>query len=99
MESRERYSGLKYINGQAVEVPLAGGRVYFYEPDSDIPKDTFADKMHITRNTRPVILDGQGEATIYRDGEYRVVVIDQSGKVIRVSPRPPVRDFVEPIGG
>lgn len=97
MGPKERYSTREYSSGQAVEVPLSGGRVYFYEPDSNTPKDTYSDRTHTIKNTHPVVLDSMGEATIYRDGDYRTVVTDQNGKIIRVYG--PILHFVEPIGG
>ena len=60
--------------------PLAGGKVYFYEPGGSFstPKDTYSDYAGITANANPVILDAYGEATIRLSGLYDVKVLDSS---------------------
>ncbi|MBW5285937.1 hypothetical protein [Burkholderia gladioli] len=58
--------------------PLVGGKVYFYEPNTETFKDTFTDSSLTTPNPNPVILDGKGQATIWGSGTYRQVVFDNS---------------------
>lgn len=65
-------------NGQ----PLAGGRVYFYVPNTTTPKDTWQDSGETTLNSNPVILDGSGRAIIYGAGTYRQIVQDLNGNTI-----------------
>lgn len=65
-------------NGQ----PLAGGRVYFYIPNTSTPKDTYQNAAQTVLNSNPVILDGSGRAVIYGSGTYREVVQDLNGNTI-----------------
>ena len=63
-------------------VPLSGCKVYTYEPNSDIPKTTWIDTDKTVENTNPILLDAAGEADIFLDGLYRVVVKDRFGFVV-----------------
>jgi microcystin-dependent protein len=63
-------------------VPLAGGSVYFYIPNTTTPKDTYQDADGTVLNTNPVVLDSSGEAIIYGTGSYRQVVTDAGGNTI-----------------
>jgi hypothetical protein len=58
--------------------PLAGGRVFFYAPNTNTPKDTWQDAAQTILNTNPIILDARGEASIYGSGSYRQVLKDAS---------------------
>ena len=63
-------------------IPLSGCKVYTYEPNSDIPKTTWLDIDKTTENTNPILLDAAGEAGIFLDGLYRIVVKDRFGFVV-----------------
>lgn len=63
-------------------IPLSGCKVYTYEPGSDIPKTTWLDIDKTAENTNPILLDAAGEADIYLDGLYRIVVKDRFGFVV-----------------
>lgn len=63
-------------------VPLAGGQVFFYVPNSSTPKNTWKDSGSTILNTNPIILDGAGRAIIYGTGAYRQVVQDANGNTI-----------------
>lgn len=63
-------------------IPLSGCKVYTYEPSSDIPKTTWIDIDKTVENTNPILLDAAGEADIYLDGLYRIVVRDRFGFVV-----------------
>ncbi|MGV0879430.1 hypothetical protein V6767_20045 [Martelella sp. FLE1502] len=65
-------------NGQ----PLAGGKVYFYIPNTTTPKDTWQDQEQTILNTNPVELDSAGRAIIFGSGSYRQIVKDVFGNVI-----------------
>lgn len=53
---------------------LAGGKVYTYEAGTTTNKTTWTDAAKTTPATNPIILDSQGTATIYADGNYKFVV-------------------------
>lgn len=63
-------------------LPLSGGKVYTYEPGTDIHKKTWRDIDKSVENTNPIQLDAAGEADIYGVGFYRVVVKDFFGLTI-----------------
>jgi len=58
--------------------PLAGGKVYFYEPGTSTAKDTYTDSTLGTANANPVVLDAYGRAPIWLSGSYKVVVKDST---------------------
>lgn len=60
--------------------PLSGGKIYTYEPNSTTPKTTYKDLAATTPNTNPILLDVAGEADIYFDGQYRVIVESWRGE-------------------
>jgi hypothetical protein len=62
--------------------PLAGGSVYFYIPNTSTFKNTWQDAGETILNTNPVVLDSNGQAIIYGDGQYRQVVYDVHGNLI-----------------
>lgn len=62
--------------------PLRGGRVYTYEVNSLTPKNTYIDSKLTIKNTNPVLLDYRGEAEIFLDGLYRIIVKDWKGNLI-----------------
>lgn len=57
-------------------VPLSGGSVYFYIPNTTTFKATYQDSAQTILNTNPVILDANGQALIWGTGVYRQVVYD-----------------------
>lgn len=74
-------SGILLQNGKQSFVdanghPLAGGRVFFYAPNTSTPKDTWQNAAQTILNTNPIILDARGEASIYGSGSYRQVLKD-----------------------
>ncbi|RTL63969.1 MAG: hypothetical protein EKK41_22295 [Hyphomicrobiales bacterium] len=66
----------------ALGVPLAGGSVYFYMPNTTTLKDTYQDANQTVANSNPVILDSAGRAIIFGSGAYRQVVYDALGNLI-----------------
>lgn len=62
--------------------PCANGFVYFYIPTTTTPKDTWQDPDKNALNTNPVLLDGNGRATIYGYGRYRQLLRDSAMNVI-----------------
>ena len=63
-------------------IPLSGCKVYTYEPNSNIPKATWIDVNKTVENTNPILLDAAGEADIFLDGLYQIVVKDRFGFVV-----------------
>ncbi|WP_124749249.1 hypothetical protein [Burkholderia stagnalis] len=62
--------------------PLVGGKVFYYQPNTEIFKDTYTDLAATIVNQNPVTLDGRGEARIVGVGTYRQVVKDRYGNLI-----------------
>jgi len=56
--------------------PLAGGKIYTYEAGTTTNKATYTDADATTLATNPIILDGQGKATIFASGEYKFKIDD-----------------------
>ena len=66
----------------SVGLPLAGGKVYTYDAGTSTPRQTFQDAAGTTPNAHPVILDARGEATIFWNGTYKVILKDASDVTI-----------------
>lgn len=56
--------------------PLSGGKVYTYESGTTTPKTTYTDSGEGTPNDNPVILNARGEADIWLNGSYTIVLKD-----------------------
>lgn len=56
--------------------PLSGGLLYTYDAGTLNPKATYKDLAGTIPNTNPIVLDARGEATVYGDGNYRMVLKD-----------------------
>lgn len=54
--------------------PLSGGLVFTYEPGTSTKKTTYSDSALTTPNANPVVLDSRGEAAIFGDGNFKIVV-------------------------
>lgn len=59
-------------------VPLAGGFVYMYQPNTTICKTTWQDSSQTNPNTCPIVLDASGSAVIYGSGCYTQEVRDST---------------------
>ena len=60
--------------------PLVGGKLYTYHPGTTDDKDTY--NYAGSALTNPVILDSNGEAMIYTDGEYDLILTDSDDVTI-----------------
>ena len=52
--------------------PLAGGKVYTYEAGTTTNKTMWVDANKAVAATNPIILDAQGRANVYGDGNYKL---------------------------
>lgn len=59
--------------------PLIGGLLHTYAANTSIPKASFADPFLLVENMNPVVLDAMGQAMVYLDGFYRLVLTDREG--------------------
>lgn len=55
---------------------LVGGKLTTLETGTEQTKDTYSDFEMTVPNTNPVILDSNGEAVIYMDGAYDLILTD-----------------------
>lgn len=56
--------------------PLVGGKLYTYDANTSVPKATYGDPFFIAANTNPVVLSADGNALVYLDGFYRLILTD-----------------------
>ena len=65
--------------------PLVEGKIYFFEPGTNTPKDTFADFELTIPNTNPVILSASGRApNIWYSGAARAIITKSDDTQISV---------------
>ncbi len=74
------------VSSVSINGSLAGGKVFFYQPNTSIFKSTWTTSAQTTQNTNPVQLDANGCALIYGTGIYRQVVQDSLGNTIWDAP-------------
>jgi len=79
----------RYINPQPqyftdLGLPLTGGKLYFYEPSTLIPKDTYSNTALSIPNTNPIVLatNGSPSIDIWLNGVYRVRLFDANNNLI-----------------
>ena len=60
--------------------PLAGGKLYSFIAGTSTPKATYTDQGAGTPNANPTILDANGEAHVWLDGNYKLR-LDDAGDV------------------
>lgn len=61
--------------------PLVGGKLYSYQAGTSTPQATYTDQTGATPNANPIILDANGEASMWLDQtlSYKFVLQDSSG--------------------
>ena len=62
--------------------PLIGGKVFTYEAGTTLPQVTYTSSAGTTPNTNPVILDTNGEASIWLGENAYKFVVKNSGDVL-----------------
>jgi hypothetical protein len=62
--------------------PLVGGLVYSYTAGTTNAKATYSDYACSSANDNPTVLDANGEATIYLNGEYKIVLKTSDGVTV-----------------
>jgi hypothetical protein len=72
----------KFHGQTSTGTPLAGGLVYTYAPGTSTPKATYSDLALTTPNTNPIVMDSNGDATIYFNGQYKVVLKTSAGVTV-----------------
>lgn len=83
----------KFKAWSTLGTPLAGGKLYSYEPNSSIPKTLYSNSMMTALHSNPVVLDENGEAAVWSAGPCKLVLRDSSGALLWTM------DFVNGIGG
>lgn len=75
-------NGVHDANGS----PIQNGKAYFYETghigDASYYKPTWADAYKVATNTNPVTLNSLGNANVFADGTYDVIVKDEEGTTL-----------------
>ncbi len=76
------YTGSKIEGDLDTGLVNAGGKIYFYEPNTVTLKDTYSDSALTTANANPVILDSAGRASIWLNGNYSTKETDKNGNIL-----------------
>ena len=64
-------------------VPLAGGKLYSYIASTSTLQATFTDQTELTQNANPLVLDANGEGSVWINGNaYKFVLQDSNGITI-----------------
>jgi hypothetical protein len=61
---------------------LSGGLLYTYVTGTTTPKATYSDQGLTTANTNPVVLDSNGDATVYISGVYDMLLKTSAGVTV-----------------
>lgn len=63
-------------------LPLVGGSVFYYVPNTTTQKATYQDQAQTIPNANPITLDASGSCIAWGSGSYRQVVYDVNGNLI-----------------
>jgi hypothetical protein len=58
--------------------PLSGGKLHTYIVGTTTEKPAYSDYNYNTQHTNPIVLDADGEATIYLLGPYKLILKDSN---------------------
>ena len=70
--------GIRDTSGE----PLASGKVYTYEAGTTTNKTTWTDIDKTTAAANPIILDANGRAQIYAEGNYKLKIDDSNDNTV-----------------
>lgn len=59
--------------------PLIGGRLHTFDANTMTPKAAYHDPFFLTPHNNPIVLDANGQATVYLDGWYHLFLEDADG--------------------
>lgn len=62
--------------------PLIGGRLWTYQANTTVPKAAYHDPYFVSPHANPLTLDAYGQATVWLDGYYHLVLEDQDGTLL-----------------
>lgn len=65
-------NGLRDTSGE----PLSGGKVYTYAAGTSTEQSVYTDSAGVTMAPNPVVLDANGQAQVYANGNYKFIVKD-----------------------
>jgi hypothetical protein len=63
---------------------LVGGKVWTYSAGTNRPMETYLDRNTYTPASNPIVLDGEGKATVFASGAYKFVIQDADGATIKI---------------
>lgn len=69
----------KFHGQTSTGAALSGGKLYTYAPGTTTPKASYTTAAMTTPNTNPVILNSNGDAVVYLNGLYDVVLKNSAG--------------------
>ena len=69
----------KFSSHSAVGVALAGGLLYTYASGTTTAKTSYTTQDMSVAQANPVVLDANGEAVIWLNGEYKLILKDSDG--------------------
>lgn len=71
-----------FVDDDGFTKPAVGYKLHSYLAGTTTPKDTYTSYTLGAANTNPVTLDARGEASVWLDGNYKLVLKDPGGSTI-----------------
>jgi hypothetical protein len=94
------YPKFKMVSGSTA-TPVVGGYVYTYAAGTTTPATTYADNLGSTPNANPIVLDSNGEASIFLNTAnlYKYVITDGNVAVYNGSQYGAILETIDNIAG